>query len=48
MKLFGLLLIVLGVALRWFISINSVISWVLIIIGVIIVIAGYLLESKAS
>jgi len=48
MKLFGLLLIVLGVVLRWFTSISSVISGVLIIIGVIIVIVGYLLKSKAS
>jgi len=48
MKLFGLLLIVLGMVLRWFTSISSVISWVLIIIGVIIVIVGYLLKSKAS
>ena len=48
MRIFGLLLVVLGIALRWFTSINPVISWVLIIVGVIIVIAGYFLKSTAS
>jgi len=48
MKLFGFLLILLGAILRWFTSISPAIAWVLIIIGVIIVIGGYLLKSRSS
>jgi len=48
MRIFGLLLVVLGIALGWITSISSVVSWVLIIVGALIVIAGYFLKSTAS
>lgn len=48
MKLLGFLLFLLGTILRWFTSISPAIAWVLIIIGVIIVIGGYILKSRAS
>ena len=47
MKLLGFLIIVLGLVLKWNTSINSVISWVLIVIGVIIMIMGFLLGKRA-
>ncbi len=48
MKFIGLLIVVLGAALRWFTSISSAISWVLIIIGIMVVIASYLVKQKTS
>ena len=48
MKLLGFLLFLLGVVLRLFTPISPGIAWVLIIIGAIIVIGGYLLKSRAS
>jgi len=48
MKLLGLLIFVLGLVLKWFTSISLGIAWALIIVGAIILIAGYLLKSRAS
>jgi len=48
MKLLGFLLFILGLLLKWFTSISSGISWALIIMGAIIIIAGYILKSRAS
>jgi len=48
MKIIGLLIVVLGAALRWFTSISSAISWVLVIIGIMVVIASYLVKQKNS
>ena len=47
MKLLGLLIFVLGLVLKWFTSISPGIAWALIIVGAIILIAGYLLKSRA-
>lgn len=48
MKLIGLLLILLGEILIWFTSLPQVVAWILIIIGVIILIFGFILKTEAS
>ncbi len=48
MKLLGFLLVILGIVLRLFKLTSSGITWVLIIIGAILLIAGYILKSRVS
>jgi hypothetical protein len=47
MKLFGLFIMILGLILIWFVPITPVVAWVLIIVGLVILLAGYILKSKA-
>ncbi len=48
MKLIGLIMIIVGGILIWFIPLPQVIAWILIIIGVIILILGFILKTEAS
>jgi hypothetical protein len=48
MKLIGLLIILLGGILIWFTSLPQVIAWILVIVGAIILIFGFILKTEAS
>lgn len=47
MKLMGFFLILAGTVLRWFTAVNPAIVWGLVIIGLIILIAGYFVKPKS-
>lgn len=47
MRLLGILLVLLGVILKWLRSINPTVAWTLIIVGVIIVLVSRFLKPKA-
>jgi hypothetical protein len=48
MKLIGLFIIILGGILIWFTSLPQFMAWILIIIGFVILIIGFILKTEAS
>ena len=48
MRWLGILLLLLGIVLRWTTSISPVILWIIIIVGAILVIISRISKPKAS